>query len=99
LVDALRTPIWKYGGILKSVRPDDLDAAVIRQIVSRKKLDPTLLDDIYIGCSNQAGEDNKNVARMATLLAGLPYSVPAATVNRLCESGLWKSSKRTLITQ
>lgn len=88
VVDALRTPIGKYGGILKSVRPDDLGAMVIKAIVDRAGADPALLDDIYLGCSNQGGEDNRNVARMATLLAGLPYQVPAATVNRLCGSGL-----------
>ena len=88
VVDAVRTPIGKYGGILKSVRPDDLGALVIRVIVDRAGIDPMLLDDVYLGCSNQAGEDNRNVARMASLLAGLPYQVPAATVNRLCGSGL-----------
>ena len=88
LVDALRTPIGKYGGMLKSVRPDDLAAHVIRELVGRTKIDPSRLDDVYFGCSNQGGEDNRNVARMATLLAGLPHSVPAATVNRLCGSGL-----------
>lgn len=86
--DAVRTPIGKYGGILKSVRPDSLGALVIRAIVDRTSVDPAMLDDVYLGCSNQGGEDNRNVARMATLLAGLPYAVPAATVNRLCGSGL-----------
>ncbi len=84
----MRTPIGKYGGILKSVRPDDLGALVLRSLVKRKRIDPTAIDDVYFGCSNQAGEDNRNVARMATLLAGLPFTVPAATVNRLCGSGL-----------
>jgi 3-oxoadipyl-CoA thiolase len=88
IVDAVRTPIGKYGGILKSVRPDDLGALVIREIVRRTSIDPASLDDVYFGCSNQAGEDNRNVARMATLLAGIPHSVSAATVNRLCGSGL-----------
>lgn len=88
VVDAVRTPIGKYGGILKSVRPDDLGALVIRAAVARTGLDPSAIDDVYFGCSNQAGEDNRNVARMAVLLAGIPYSVPAATVNRLCGSGL-----------
>jgi 3-oxoadipyl-CoA thiolase len=88
VLDALRTPIGKYGGILKSVRPDDLGALVIRAIVERTGIDPSLVDDVYLGCSNQGGEDNRNVARMATLLAGLPYTIPAATVNRLCGSGL-----------
>ena len=88
VVDAVRTPIGGYGGILRSVRPDDLGALVLREILRRTRVDPTAIDDVYFGCSNQAGEDNRNVARMATLLAGIPYSVPAATVNRLCGSGL-----------
>ncbi len=88
VVDAVRTPIGKYGGILKSVRPDDLGALVIKGLVRRTRAEPSNVDDVYFGCSNQGGEDNRNVARMATLLAGLPYSVPAATVNRLCGSGL-----------
>lgn len=88
IVQATRTPIGKYAGILRSVRPDDLGALVMKEAVSRARLDPSLLDDVYFGCSNQAGEDNRNVARMATLLAGIPFTVPAATVNRLCGSGL-----------
>ncbi|MDG6985369.1 MAG: thiolase family protein [Nitrososphaerota archaeon] len=88
VVDAVRTPIGKYAGSLRSVRPDDLGALVLRKIIERTRLDPGSVDDVYFGCSNQAGEDNRNVARMATLLAGVPYSVPAATVNRLCGSGL-----------
>ena len=88
VIDAVRTPIGKYGGVLKSVRPDDLGALVLRNVLIRTKIDPSTVDDVYFGCSNQAGEDNRNVARMATLLAGMPYSVPAATVNRLCGSGL-----------
>lgn len=88
VVDALRTPIGKYGGILRSVRPDDLGALVMRSLLERTKVDGAAIDDVYFGCSNQAGEDNRNVARMATLLAGIPYTVPAATVNRLCGSGL-----------
>jgi 3-oxoadipyl-CoA thiolase len=88
IIDAVRTPIGRYGGVLKSIRPDDLGALVIRSALSRTKIDPASVDDVYFGCSNQAGEDNRNVARMATLLAGVPYSVPAATVNRLCGSGL-----------
>ena len=88
VVDAVRTPIGKYGGTLRSMRPDDLAALAIRSAVDRAKVDPAAIDDVYFGCSNQAGEDNRNVARMATLLAGVPYSVPAATVNRLCGSGL-----------
>ncbi len=88
VVEAVRTPIGKYGGILASSRPDDLGALVMKELLSRTGVDPTSIDDVYFGCSNQAGEDNRNVARMATLLAGIPYSVPAATVNRLCGSGL-----------
>ena len=88
VVDAVRTPIGKYGGILRSVRPDDLGAIVLRAALARSGVDPPSVDDVYLGCSNQAGEDNRNVARMATLLAGIPYSVPGATVNRLCGSGL-----------
>jgi len=88
VIDAVRTPIGKYGGILKSVRPDDLGALVLSRLLKRARVDPVSIDDVYFGCSNQAGEDNRNVARMATLLAGIPYSVPAATVNRLCGSGL-----------
>ena len=88
VIDALRTPIGKYGGILRAVRPDDLGALVLRSVLARSKLDPSSVDDVYFGCSNQAGEDNRNIARMATLLAGIPYTVPAATVNRLCGSGL-----------
>jgi 3-oxoadipyl-CoA thiolase len=85
---AVRTPIGKYGGVLKFVRPDDLGALVLREVLDRSGVDPPSVDDIYFGCSNQAGEDNRNVARMAALLAGIPHSVPAATVNRLCGSGL-----------
>lgn len=88
ITGAIRTPIGKYAGIFKEVRPDDLAAIAIGSLVSRTGIDTKLIDDIYIGCANQAGEDNRNVARMAALLAGLPYSVPAATVNRLCGSGL-----------
>jgi 3-oxoadipyl-CoA thiolase len=88
IIDALRTPIGRYGGVLSSVRPDDLAARVIRAAVDRNDLDPAAVDEVYTGCANQAGEDNRNVARMAALLAGLPVEVPAATVNRLCASGL-----------
>ncbi len=88
VVEAVRTPIGKYGGVLRSVRPDDLGALVLKASLSRSGVDPALVDDVYFGCSNQAGEDNRNVARMALLLAGVPYTVPGATVNRLCGSGL-----------
>ena len=88
IVDAVRTPIGRHGGALARVRPDDLAAIVIRALVERNKLDPATIDDVILGCANQAGEDNRNVARMAALLAGLPVDVPAQTVNRLCASGL-----------
>ncbi|MDE1853548.1 MAG: thiolase family protein [Thaumarchaeota archaeon] len=88
IIDAVRTPIGKRGGILKSVRPDDLGALVISNVIGRSGVDAKAIDDVYFGCSNQGGEDNRNVARMAILLAGLPYTVPGATVNRLCGSGL-----------
>jgi 3-oxoadipyl-CoA thiolase len=88
IVDGLRTPFGRYGGVLKDVRPDDLAAHVIRAIVERNALDPAAIDDVIIGAANQAGEDNRNVGRMAALLAGLPVEVPGQTVNRLCGSGL-----------
>jgi acetyl-CoA C-acetyltransferase len=88
IIAALRTPVGRYGGALKGVRPDDLAAHIIKAVIERTKIDPALIDDIYLGAANQAGEDNRNVARMAALLAGLPVSVPGATVNRLCASGL-----------
>ena len=88
IITALRTPVGRYGGALKSIRPDDLAAHVIKAVVERSGIDPNLIDDVYLGAANQAGEDNRNVARMAALLAGLPETVPGATVNRLCASGL-----------
>jgi 3-oxoadipyl-CoA thiolase len=88
IVDAIRTPIGALGGGLAGVRPDDLAALVIKTIVERNRLDPTLIEEVYLGCANQAGEDNRNVARMAALLAGLPVEVAAVTFNRLCASGL-----------
>jgi 3-oxoadipyl-CoA thiolase len=88
IVAALRTPVGRYGGALASVRPDDLAALVIRAVVDQSGIDPALIEDVYLGDANQAGEDNRNVARMASLLAGLPDTVPGATVNRLCASGL-----------
>jgi len=86
IIDAIRTPIGALGGILASVRPDDLAALVIKEIVQRNHLDPALVEEVFFGCANQAGEDNRNVARMAALLAGLPVEVAGVTVNRLCES-------------
>jgi 3-oxoadipyl-CoA thiolase len=88
LVDAVRTPIGRHGGALSRVRPDDLAAIAIRALVDRTGVDPSTVDDVILGCANQAGEDNRNVARMALLLAGLPVEVPGQTVNRLCGSGL-----------
>ena len=89
VVDAVRTPVGKYGGALSSVRPDDLLAGVIRELVKRNAgVDPNAIEDVIAGDANQAGEDNRNVARMAALLAGLPVTVPGTTVNRLCASGL-----------
>jgi acetyl-CoA acetyltransferase family protein len=89
IVDAVRTPFGRYGGTLARMRPDDLAATVVRGVVSRSPaLDPHDIDDVYFGDANGAGEDNRNVARMAVLLAGLPVSVPGATVNRLCGSGI-----------
>ena len=88
VIDAVRTPVGRYGGGLSAVRPDDLAALVIRSLVARTGIDPALVDDVYFGDANQAGEDNRNVARMALLLAGLPESVPGSTVNRLCASSL-----------
>ena len=88
IVAAVRTPVGRYGGALASVRPDDLAAAVIAAVVERSGIDPALVEDVILGCANQAGEDNRNVARMAALLAGLPVEVAGLTVNRLCGSGL-----------
>ncbi|HSM35264.1 MAG TPA: acetyl-CoA C-acyltransferase [Longimicrobiales bacterium] len=88
IVGAVRTPVGRHGGALASVRPDDLGARAISALVERTGVDPEAIDDIIFGCTNQAGEDNRNVARMAGLLAGLPVSVAGRTVNRLCGSGL-----------
>jgi 3-oxoadipyl-CoA thiolase len=88
IVTALRTPFGRYGGALSTVRPDDLAAHVIKAVVTQSGIDPSTIADVYFGAANQAGEDNRNVARMAALLAGLPDTVPGSTVNRLCASGL-----------
>ncbi|MDH5316117.1 MAG: 3-oxoadipyl-CoA thiolase, partial [Gemmatimonadota bacterium] len=89
IVDGLRTPIGNLGGSLSPVRADDLAAMVIRGVLGRHpQLDPGELTDVIMGCANQAGEDNRNVARMALLLAGVPHTVPGETVNRLCASGM-----------
>ena len=88
IVNAVRTPIGAHGGVLKDVRPDDLAAIVIKEVLRRAEIDPALVEEVYFGCANQAGEDNRNVARMATLLADLPTSVAAVTFNRLCASSL-----------
>lgn len=88
IIDAIRTPIGALGGALAAVRPDDLAALVLKTIIERTGIDPALVEEVYMGCANQAGEDNRNVARMATLLAGYPVEVAAVTFNRLCASGL-----------
>jgi 3-oxoadipyl-CoA thiolase len=88
IIDAIRTPIGALGGALAPVRPDDLAAHVLKAIISRNNLDPAVVEEVYLGCANQAGEDNRNIARMATLLAGFPVEVAAVTFNRLCASGL-----------
>src|ERR687893_87622 len=88
ILDALRTPIGRYAGVLSAVRPEDLAARVLAAAVERNGLDPAAVDEVYMGCTNQAGEDNRNLARMASLVAGPPVEAPAATVNRLCASGL-----------
>jgi 3-oxoadipyl-CoA thiolase len=88
IIDAIRTPIGALGGVLATVRPDDLAAHVLKALVERNQLDPALVEEVYLGCANQAGEDNRNVARMALLLAGFPVEVGGVTVNRLCASGL-----------
>jgi len=88
IIDAIRTPIGALGGALAAVRPDDLAALVIKTIVEKNQIDPAIVEEVYFGCANQAGEDNRNVARMASLLAGLPPAVAAVTFNRLCASGL-----------
>src|SRR5262245_22000455 len=84
----VRTPMGRYGGVLASVRPDTLAARAIEALVQRTGVDPATIDDVILGCANQAGEDNRNVARMALLLAGLGVDIPGQTVNRLCGSGL-----------
>lgn len=88
ILESVRTAIGRHGGVLKEVRPDDLAALVLQEVVRRAGIDPILIEEIYLGCANQAGEDNRNVARMATLLAGFPKEIAAVTVNRLCASGL-----------
>jgi 3-oxoadipyl-CoA thiolase len=88
IVDAVRTPIGALGGALARMRPDDLAALALSKLAERNFLDVNLIDDVYLGCANQAGEDNRNIARMASLLAGFPVNVPGCTINRLCASGL-----------
>jgi len=88
IVEAVRTPVGRYGGALAGVRPDDLAATVLEAVVARSGIDPAIVDDVILGCANQAGEDNRNIARMALLIAGLPVEVAGQTVNRLCGSGL-----------
>ncbi len=100
IVNAVRTPIGAHGGALKDVRPDDMAAIVIKEVLQRAGVDSGLVEEVYFGCANQAGEDNRNVARMAALLADLPTSVAAVTFNRLCASSLTaiNSSERRLST-
>ena len=88
IIDSIRTPIGNFGGTLKDIRTDDLAAIPIKEIIKRTGIDPAIIDDVILGCANQAGEDNRNIARMALLLAGLPFTVPGETVNRLCSSGM-----------
>ncbi len=89
IVDGVRTPVGRYGGALAAVRPDDMAALVLRELLARHEdVDPAAVDEVALGCANQAGEDNRNVARMAVLLAGWPHTLPATTINRLCGSGL-----------
>ena len=88
IIDSIRTPIGNFGGTLKNIRTDDLAAIPIRELLKRTKIEPSKIDDVILGCANQAGEDNRNVGRMASLLAGIPFSVPGETINRLCASGM-----------
>ncbi len=94
ILSAVRTPIGRYGGVLAGERPDDLAALVIREAVARSGAPVDEIEDVYFGAANQAGEDNRNVARMAALLAGLPQSVAGVTVNRLCASGTLRGRRR-----
>ena len=89
ICDAVRTPIGRFGGALSGKKPDDLAALVIQKLIERNPgIKTSLIDDVILGCANQAGEDNRNIARMALLLAGLPVEVPGSTLNRLCGSGM-----------
>jgi 3-oxoadipyl-CoA thiolase len=88
IIDSIRTPIGNFGGTLKDIRTDDLAAIPIRELIKRTKIEPYKIDDVILGCANQAGEDNRNIGRMASLLAGIPFSVPGETINRLCASGM-----------
>ena len=88
IIDAIRTPFGNFGGTLKDIRTDDLAAIPIKELIARNKINPEKINDVILGCANQAGEDNRNVARMALLLAELPFSVPGETINRLCASGM-----------
>src|SRR5512136_804763 len=88
IIDSVRTPVGNLGGVLAAVRPDDLAAFTLQALVERTGIDPALIEEVYLGCANGAGEDNRNVARMASLLAGFPVSVPAVTVSRLWALGL-----------
>jgi len=97
IIDGVRTPIGSFGGSLAETRPDDMAALTIKRLLEQHSaLDPARITDVIMGCANQAGEDNRNVARMSLLLAGLPVSVPGETVNRLCASGMTASLPRML---
>ena len=88
IIEAVRTPVGRHGGALAGVRPDDLAAIVLQALIERTRIDPAIIEEVYLGCANQAGEDSRNIARMAAILAGFPYHVPAVTFNRLCASSL-----------
>ena len=89
IIDAIRSPIGNFSGTLSPIRTDDLGAEVLKELIKRNpEIDPSKIDDVIMGCANQAGEDNRNVARMSLLLAGMPFGVPGETVNRLCASGM-----------
>ena len=88
IIDAVRTPIGNFGGTLKDIRTDDLGSIPIKELIKRTGINCDKIDDVILGCANQSGEDNRNVARMSLLLAGLPFTVPGETVNRLCSSGM-----------
>src|SRR5438445_13889497 len=99
IVEAVRTPMGRHGGIFKDVRTDDLGAFTIAKLIEKTGINKDAIEDVYLGCTNQAGEDSRNVARNASLLAGLPYTIPGATVNRFCGSGLEAITQAARATQ